>query len=69
MTHTALQLVDADYEVGGNCIMEKLYNKMNSVGISSLVMGIVTMVMGIGIGVVMIVNGGRLLSGKKDITF
>ena len=42
---------------------------MNSVGISSLVMGIVTMVMGIGIGVVMIVNGGRLLSGKKDITF
>jgi len=49
--------------------MEKLYNKMNSVGISSLVMGIVTMVMGIGIGVVMIVNGGRLLSGKKDITF
>ena len=49
--------------------MEKLYNKMNSVGISSLVMGIVTRVMGIGIGVVMIVNGGRLLSGKKDITF
>lgn len=49
--------------------MEKLYNKMTSVGISSLVMGIITIVMGIGIGVVMIVNGGRLLSGKKDITF
>lgn len=49
--------------------MEKLYNKMNSVGISSLVMGIITIAMGIGIGVVMIVNGGRLLSGKKDITF
>lgn len=49
--------------------MEKLYNKMTSVGVSSLVMGIITIVMGIGIGVVMIVNGGRLLSGKKDITF
>ncbi len=49
--------------------MEKLYNKMNSVGISNLVMGIITIVMGIGVGVVMIVNGGRLLSGKKDITF
>lgn len=49
--------------------MEKLYNKMNSVGISNLVMGIITIVVGIGIGVVMIVNGGRLLSGKKDITF
>ncbi len=42
---------------------------MTSVGISSLVMGIITIVAGIGIGVVMIVNGGRLLSGKKDITF
>ncbi len=49
--------------------MEKLYNKMTSVGVTSLVMGIITIVMGIGIGVVMIVNGGRLLSGKKDITF
>ncbi len=49
--------------------MEKLYNKMTSVGVSSLVMGIITIVMGIGIGVVMIANGGRLLSGKKDITF
>lgn len=49
--------------------MEKLYNKMTSVGVSNLVMGIITIVMGIGVGVVMIVNGGRLLSGKKDITF
>ncbi len=49
--------------------MEKLYNKMTSVGVTSLVMGIITIVMGIGIGIVMIVNGGRLLSGKKDITF
>ncbi len=49
--------------------MEKLYNKMTSVGVSNLVMGIITIVMGIGVGIVMIVNGGRLLSGKKDITF
>lgn len=49
--------------------MEKLYSKMNSVGVSSLVIGIVTIVIGIGIGVVMVVNGGRLLAGKKDITF
>lgn len=49
--------------------MEKLYSKMNSIGVSSLVMGIVTMVLGLGIGIVMVVNGGRLLSGKKDITF
>lgn len=49
--------------------MEKLYEKMKSIGVSSLVIGIVTIVVGIGLGVVMVVNGGRLLSGKKDITF
>lgn len=49
--------------------MEKLYSKMNSIGVSSLVMGIVTIVAGIGLGIVMVVNGGRLLASKKDITF
>lgn len=49
--------------------MEKLYQKMNQVGVSSLVFGIITIVFGIGLGVVMIVNGARLLGGKRDITF
>lgn len=50
-------------------MMEKLYNKMNSVGISSIVMGVVTIAISVGAGVVMIVNGARLLASKKDITF
>lgn len=49
--------------------MEKLYEKMNSVGVSNLVMGIITIVVGTGAGIVMIINGARLLRGKKDITF
>lgn len=49
--------------------MEKLYEKLNSVAVSNLVMGIVTIVVGIGAGVVMIVNGAKLLHGKKKITF
>lgn len=49
--------------------MEKLYQKMNQVGVSSLVFGIITIVFGIGLGVVMIVNGARLLGGKREITF
>lgn len=49
--------------------MEKLYSKLNSTGISSLVIGIVTISFGIGVGVVMVVNGGRLLKSKKDILF
>ena len=49
--------------------MEKLYQKMNQVGVSSLVLGIITIVFGIGLGIVMIVNGARLLGGKREITF
>ncbi|MDD6401670.1 MAG: hypothetical protein PUG10_08715 [Lachnospiraceae bacterium] len=49
--------------------MEKIYSKLNSVGISNLVMGIVTIAVGVGAGVLMIVNGARLLKSKKDILF
>ena len=49
--------------------MEKLYTKMNSIGVSSIVMGIVAIAAGVAAGVVMIVNGSRLLASKKDITF
>ena len=46
---------------------EKLYKKMKSVGVSNLVFGIVTIAFGIGAGVMMIVNGARLLAHKSDI--
>lgn len=49
--------------------MEKLYKKMGSVGVSNLVIGIITIVLGVGAGIVMIINGTRLIAGKKDITF
>ena len=44
---------------------EKLYKKMKSVGVSNLVFGIVTIAFGIGAGVMMIVNGARLLAHKS----
>ena len=40
--------------------MEKLYHKINAIGISNLVIGIVTILVGV---------GARLITGKKDITF
>ncbi|MBR4515480.1 MAG: hypothetical protein IKO61_11410 [Lachnospiraceae bacterium] len=49
--------------------MEKLYRKLNGVGVSSLVLGIVTIIFGIGVGVVMIINGARTLGGKREIIF
>jgi hypothetical protein len=48
---------------------EKLYKKVKSVGVSSLVFGIITIAAGIGIGIVMLVNGARLLAHKSDTLF
>ena len=49
--------------------MEKLYHKLDTIGVSNRVMEIVTIIVGVGAGVTMIVNGARLITGKKDITF
>ena len=43
--------------------MEKLYQKLNSIGVSSVIVGIITIVAGVG------VNGARSLGGKHDIIF
>ncbi len=48
---------------------EKIYHEMKSVGIWNLVLGIVLAVVGITMGVLCIINGGRLLKSKSDIMF
>lgn len=48
---------------------EKTYKTMGSSGILSLVIGIIVCIFGIGAGVAMIVNGGRLIKRKNDIMF
>ena len=48
---------------------EKLYKKMKHIGASDLIFGIVTMVFGIAVGVIMIVNGAKLLTYSLKIYF
>ena len=48
---------------------QSLYILLLSIGVSNLVFGIVTIAFGIGAGVMMIVNGARLLAHKSDILF
>ena len=45
---------------------ENLYKKLKSVGASNLVFGILIILFGIGAGVMMIINGARLLAHKSD---
>ena len=48
---------------------EKLYKKLKSVGASNLVFGIIIILFGIGGGVVMLIDGARLLAHKSENLF
>lgn len=48
---------------------EKVYKTMKSTGISSIIIGILLIVFGITSGVAVIVNGAKLMHGKKDLMF
>lgn len=49
--------------------MESVYKTMRSVGIGNIVIGVVVIVVGLAVGVLSIINGGRLLAKKGDIVF
>lgn len=46
---------------------EKIYKTIGSAGVGSLVLGIVILATGMVAGIMMIVNGARLLRHKSDI--
>ena len=46
---------------------ENLYKTVSGAGAGNLALGIITLVTGIVTGILMIVNGARLLKGKSDI--
>ncbi|MGN0494796.1 MAG: hypothetical protein ACI4GW_01075 [Lachnospiraceae bacterium] len=48
---------------------EKVYKTMKNVGAWNVVFGVILIVIGVTIGVMQIVHGGKLLTHKKDITF
>lgn len=48
---------------------EKTYKLMAGVGAGDIALGIIVLVTGIAAGVMMIVNGARLLKGKTDLMF
>ena len=48
---------------------EKTYTTMRTVGGGSIALGIIVLVTGMVTGILMVVNGARLLKAKKEITF
>ncbi len=48
---------------------EKVYKTMNRAGISSIIFGIILILVGVSVGVLSLINGGRLLKRKSDLLF
>lgn len=48
---------------------EKVYKTMKKVGAWNIVFGILLIAVGVTVGVMQLVNGGKLLKNKKDIMF
>ncbi len=46
---------------------EKLYKTVSNIGAGSIALGIITLVTGVTTGILMIVNGARLLKSKSDM--
>lgn len=47
---------------------ERIYKSMSRAGACNLVLGIVIMVTGIGSGILLIINGAKLLKRRNEIT-
>ena len=48
---------------------ERTYKTMNNVGGWNIALGVVSLVAGLACGIMMIINGAGLLSGKSKILF
>ena len=48
---------------------EKVYKTMNGAGAMNIVMGIVSLAIGIAMGILLIISGAKLISGKSKILF
>lgn len=48
---------------------EKLYKKIKAIGASNIVFGVISLVFGITAGVMLIINGARLLAHKSEQLF
>ncbi len=48
---------------------ERVYKTMRNVGGWNIALGVVVIVVGVSVGILQIIHGGRLLGAKKDVTF
>ena len=59
----------ASSEKGGNSMDEKLFKTMGRIGGANIAMGVICIVIGLVVGVLSIVCGGKLLKDKNNLLF
>lgn len=52
-----------------NNMGEKVYKIMKHTGAGAIVLGIITIVFGVAVGIMSIINGAKLVKGKRYISF
>lgn len=53
----------------GASMEEKIYKTMNGAGAMNIVLGVIALAVGVATGVLLIISGAKLLSGKSKILF
>lgn len=48
---------------------EKAYKAMSLAGVTNIVVGVLSIVIGVSAGVVLLINAAKLLKGKNGLTF
>lgn len=65
-----VEKLSKEWEAKECCSMnEKIYKMMGNIGGSSIAMGVIVLVVGAATGIMMIINGARLLGKRGEITF
>lgn len=54
---------------GGMQMSEKAYKTMTNTGAGSLALGIILLVTGLAAGILMVINGARLLKSRSELIF
>lgn len=55
------------YQLGGNRMKEKAYKSMGSAGAANLVIGICAVIGGVAAGILLIIQGGKLLANRSHL--
>ena len=62
-------LLTGEKREGSKTMEEKVYKVMKGAGATNIALGVISMTVGIVVGILMIVTGARLIAGKSKILF